>query len=378
MQRKNIKSVLEKINSGKLTPEEETMAEYWLHQLNLKNQSGYSDEGLERVSAEMWSVLEKEEQYRPRKVFKLWPRIVAAASVAAVLLLGVYFFNYDKPVGDTQSVVQDIAPGKNGATLTLADGQKILIKDAMAGKIATQSGVSISKSADGQIVYTVENNDHQNNNAINTLQTSNGEQTQVRLPDGTVVYLNSASSLKYPASFAKQAKRIVELTGEGYFHVSKDKQHPFIVKTGHQDVEVLGTQFNINSYAGEPVTRTTLLEGSVKVTGENKIAKILKPDQQAINSEKGIDVIDIEAQFFVDWKEGFFMFNDENLESIMKRVSRWYNVKVVYQDPKLKTEMISGTVSKYDKISSLVKVLERSGLATFKIEKDVVTISRKK
>lgn len=314
---------------------------------------------------------------KPTKRVSLWPRIAAAAIIMVIFGAGIWYFGNITHFNQTEQIA-DKDPGKNGAILTLANGKKIYISDNKTGVLANEPGVSISKTADGQIIYTINDSAGELRGGFNTLQTSNGEQTQVRLPDGTVVYLNSASSLKYPTSFTKLEKRMVELSGEGYFNVSKDKIHPFIVKTEHQEVEVLGTQFNINSYAGETVTRTTLLEGSVKITGKNKIIKVLKPNQQAINFATGMEIVDVEAQFFVDWKEGFFMFNKENLESIMKRVARWYNVKVIYEDPKLKSEIISGTISKYEKISSLVSVLERSGLATFKIDKDVVTISLKK
>jgi len=314
---------------------------------------------------------------KPTKQISLWPRIAAAAIIMVMFGAGMWYFRNITHFNQTEQIA-DKNPGKNGAILTLANGKKIYISDNKTGVLANEPGVSISKTADGQIIYTINDSAGELRGGFNTLQTSNGEQTQVRLPDGTVVHLNSASSLKYPTSFTKLEKRMVELSGEGYFNVSKDKIHPFIVKTEHQEVEVLGTQFNINSYAGETVTRTTLLEGSVKITGENKIIKVLKPNQQAINFATGMEIVDVEAQFFVDWKEGFFMFNKENLESIMKRVARWYNVKVIYEDPKLKSEIISGTISKYEKISGLVSVLERSGLATFKIDKDVVTISLKK
>lgn len=314
---------------------------------------------------------------KPTKRVSLWPRIAAAAIIMVIFGAGIgYFRNIAQFNGIEQ--IADKGPGKNGAILTLANGKKIYISDKKTGVLANEPGISISKTADGQIIYTINDRESAFSSGFNTLQTSNGEQTQVRLPDGTVVYLNSASSLKYPTSFTKKKKRMVELSGEGYFNVNKDKLHPFIVKTERQEVEVLGTQFNINSYAGEILTRTTLLEGSIKITGKNKIIKVLKPNQQAINSATKMEIVDVEAQFFVDWKEGFFMFNKENLESIMKRVARWYNVKVIYEDPKLKSEIISGTISKYETISSLVNVLERSGLATFKIDKDVVTISLKK
>lgn len=307
-----------------------------------------------------------------------WARVAAAASILLVASLSFYFYK-SKNAADNHNTIayaNDIAPGKNGATLTLANGQKILINDALAGNIATQSGVKISKTKDGQIIYEVTGSDSEL--AYNTLTTTRGQQSQVRLPDGTFVFLNSESVLTYPTSFAKSDKRIVSLEGEGFFDVSKNKSHPFIVKTSGQEVEVLGTQFNINSYNDERTIKTTLIEGSVKVTNANSVSKILKPNQQSTVSDMGIKVDNVEAQFFVDWKEGFFMFDNETLESIMNRVSRWYDVKVVYENTALQKEKASGTVSKFDNISSVLQALEQSDLAKFKLSNGVLTISAKK
>lgn len=319
--------------------------------------------------------------YKPHqklRTVRLWPRIVAAASITIAVMAGGYFYYNSQLNKDSADLIvaNDVAPGKNGATLTLANGQKIYINDALAGNIANETGVKITKTKDGQIIYEVIEN---GNSALayNTLTTTRGEQTQVRLPDGTSVFLNSESSLKYPTSFAKSDKRIVSLEGEGFFDVSKDKAHPFIVETGNQQVEVLGTQFNISSYKDEHSVKTTLIEGSVKLTGAGNISKILKPNQQAIVSDKGIAVENVEAQFSIDWKEGFFMFDNETLESIMKRVSRWYNIKVVYEDEELKKVTAIGTVNKFDHISAVIQVLEKGKLAKFRLDNNILTIGKR-
>ena len=312
-----------------------------------------------------------------RKTYQL-PRLVAiAASLLLVLGVGLW---YNGKVNNSFSarMHQDLAPGKDGAILTLSSGRKIRITDVAKGNLADESGVTISKNNDGQIIYTVNERNGQGNGAINTLQTSRGEQIQIRLPDSTIVFLNAASSLKYPSSFHGLAKRNVELSGEGFFQVHKDKAHPFIVKSRQQEVQVLGTVFNISSYADDAIAKTTLLEGSVRVSDQNKDSKILKPNQQAINMGSSIQVVNVEAQLVVDWKEGFFLFNHESLEHLMKRVSRWYNVEVRYQNPALKNEPISGTISKYKQLSSLLLELEKSGIAEFQLDKHILTISEKK
>ncbi|WAC42474.1 FecR family protein [Pedobacter sp. SL55] len=166
---------------------------------------------------------------------KLWPSITAAAILLAVLGIGFFWISNKK--AEEIHFANDIAPGKNGATLTLANGRKILINDAIAGNIANETGVKISKNKDGQIVYEVVGN-QTGALVYNTLTTTRGEQTQIRLPDGTTVFLNAESSLRFPTSFANTAKRKVSLTGEGYFEVSKDKNHPFVVESNQQEVEV--------------------------------------------------------------------------------------------------------------------------------------------
>ncbi|TKC06637.1 DUF4974 domain-containing protein [Pedobacter polaris] len=307
---------------------------------------------------------DQEEQIR--KV-KLWPQIGIAAAVATIIIsVGIWFYkNQNSVATDQLAWVNDVAPGKNGATLTLANGQKILIKDALTGNIATQSGVKISKTADGQIIYEIIEG---NNGEItyNTLTTTRGEQTQVRLPDGTLVFLNAGSSLKYPTSFAKIGRRQVFLTGEGYFEVAKDKVHPFIVKTDQQEVEVLGTHFNISSYDDEPATRTTLAEGSVNIIA-NGINKTLKSGEQAVLVNNNLSVININPEDVVAWKNGLFVFNDESLESIMRKVSRWYDVEVYYQD-KLPATSYLASLSRSKNLSTLINILEKSGDVHFKIQ----------
>ena len=313
-------------------------------------------------------------QKLPRKV-KLWPKWAAAASIAIIIFTGGYLYFYTSSKNfRPNEIVNDIAPGKNGATLTLANGQKIFINDALAGNIATQSGVSISKNASGQIIYEITDNGS-NNSEYNTLSTTRGEQTQVRLPDGTLVFLNAESSLKYPTSFKILNKRQVSLTGEGYFEVAKDKAHPFIVKTSKQEVEVLGTHFNINTYSSESNVRTTLLEGSVKISSSNN-SKILKPNEQAVLTGDGnIKISEADAAVAVAWKNNQFMFDSENIQTVMRMVERWYDVDVEYVGD-ITDEKFWGGVSRFDNVSKVLKSLESTGKVHFKIEGRKIYVSK--
>jgi transmembrane sensor len=299
----------------------------------------------------------------------LWPRIAIAASIALAIMTGSYYYYQSSIVNPTSQIVyaNDIAPGKEGATLTLADGRKILINDALAGNIATQAGVKISKTADGELIYEVMANDSKIL-TYNTLSTTRGEQTRVRLPDGTLVFLNSASSLKYPTSFGNERK--VELTGEAYFQVAHNKAKPFSVMSNGQEVEVLGTHFNINSYADEKDTRTTLLEGSVRLNGKT----ILKPGEQAAVSKSGaISVEQANVDDVIAWTDGKFIFDSETIESIMRKLSRWYDVEVVYEG-NVKDKQFAGTISRKDNISKILDKITFTQAAHFKIEGRRITV----
>ncbi|RDC55918.1 FecR family protein [Pedobacter chinensis] len=316
------------------------------------------------------SSINEKPQNRPSSktiTVKLWPKIAIAASILAMISVGTYYFLSQDAFKKQQSITyqNDIAPGKPGATLTLADGRKILIKDALTGNIAEESGVKIYKNKSGQIIYEIVNQNLAST-GVNTLSTMRGEQMQVILPDGTLVFLNAESSLQYPTSFIKQPERKVFLTGEGYFEVAKDKFHPFIVKTEQQDVEVLGTHFNINSYTNESNVKTTLLEGSVKVSSDQQ-TKILSPGNQAINTNGNINLGKVDTELAVAWTNNNFVFDVLNIKEIMRMLERWYNVEVIYTDG-IPEGTFWGSVSRFDNISQVLISLEATGNVHFEIK----------
>ncbi|KQC02048.1 FecR family protein [Pedobacter sp. Hv1] len=305
---------------------------------------------------------------------KLWPRMVAAASIVLVAGVGFYFYKSNSQVEQQPVYVNDVNPGKNGATLTLANGQKILISEANTGNIASQSGIKISKTADGQIIYEI-SGANSGTLEYNTLSTTRGEQTKVRLPDGSLVFLNAASSLKYPASFASLKERKVELSGEGYFEISKDKAHPFIVKTAKQEIEVLGTQFNVNAYADEPVIKTTLLEGSIKLnTGSQK--EILKPNEQAILRDNRLNIKEVETEEIVAWKNNEFLFRDDDFRTNMRKIARWYNVEIIYEVDAPDNFKLGGFLSRTKNLSAILKLMEKTDKVHFKISGKKVYVSK--
>lgn len=307
---------------------------------------------------------------------KLWQVIAVAATIGIILFSAglLYFQRHTKQEKAKFTHQKDILPGHNGgATLTLANGVKIRITDAKTGNIANQQGVKISKTADGQIRYEIADT-KSGNSEFNTLSTARGEQVQVRLPDGTLVFLNAASSLVYPTTFKGLKTRETTLTGEAYFQAAKDQKHPFIVKTKDQQVEVLGTRFNINTYDDDHknITKTTLEEGSVKVSaGETE--RTIVPGEQATIQKNKIAVTKGDLEEVLAWKNGYFRFNEEKITTIMSKLSRWYNIDVVYMGTP-PDETFTGTVSRNKNLNQALKILQNTNGVKFKIEGRRVTV----
>ena len=265
---------------------------------------------------------------------KLWIRIGVAAAAVLLVFSGIWF--YTKGTGDFNNeeihYASDVLPGKQGATLTLANGKKISLTDAANGELAEEAGVKITKTADGQLIYEINDSKpsvSESVSAVNTLSTSSGETYQIQLPDGTKAWLNAASSIRFPSSFSGLKHRRVEITGEVYLEVFKDKTSPFIVSSNDQQIEVLGTHFNVNNYADDSSVKTTLLEGLVRVSPLNSASSlsyseevILKPGQQSIFKGKDIQVRTVDVDEVVAWKEGYFRFVDKSVTEIMKHIAR--------------------------------------------------------
>lgn len=303
-----------------------------------------------------------------------------AAAIFVVFSVALYFYvnnNRQAKQGNLTAQHQgnDVNPGGNKAMLTLADGSKISLTDAGNGELAKQAGIVVTKTKDGQLVYETSNENARTTEVqYNTISTPAGGQYQINLPDGTTVWLNALSSLRYPTIF-NAAKRKVVLSGEAYFEVAKNPNQPFVVSTNGagkaQDVTVLGTHFNINSYQNEVATKTTLLEGAVKITALAQ-DMVLKPGQQAILNHT-LKVMNVDVTQAIDWKNGNFYFNDENIESIMRKLARWYDIDVVYQG-QIPNVDFGGEISRGKKLSEVLKVLETTRTIHFKIEGRRVTV----
>lgn len=357
---KKQEELLKKYQQGTCSPEE-IAAVHYLYNLAAASAADDSVAEMDQgVGEEIWNRLPA-----GRKSYKLYlfKRLSSAAAVILMIGAGYFWFSSKSKEEKEQQAYHDITPGKNAATLTLANGKKIVLSSDVKGELATEAGVSITKTADGQLIYELKDQQNGDPKAVNKLATANGESYQLRLPDGTMVWLNAASSITYPVSFSNTALREVELAGEAYFEVVKDRKRPFVVSTNHQQIRVLGTEFNVNAYPDEPEQRTTLLEGSIKLSMEDgALARVLKPGEQAVSAGKQLQVSTVDVDQAVDWKNGDFIFQSEPLISLMRRVSRWYNVQVVYASGVDKEGTFTGKVSRSKNISVLLKALQSGGL----------------
>lgn len=280
----------------------------------------------------------------------------------------------NQPADNTASVKKpnDIQPGTNKALLTLADGKVIELDSTQSYDIATQGG-TVLQNKDGLISYDASTNKNSTETiSFNTVSTPKGGQYQIVLPDGSKVWLNAASSLKFPTAF-KGVTRTVELTGEGYFEIAKNEKHPFHVKANDLDVEVLGTHFNVMAYGNEKFMRTSLLEGSVKLNYGNKPQQ-LKPGQQGeVNKSTGtVKVGEGNMEEAIAWKNGSFYFDNASLTTIMRQLERWYDIEVDYVGNE-KQKYYSVEMSRNMSLSQVLKLLNAADIQ-FKIEKNKLSV----
>ncbi|NOW99029.1 FecR family protein [Mucilaginibacter sp. SG564] len=370
-------ALYEKYMSGQCTADEKKLLDTYRDEMTLADE-GWDDDQVreEDVRTRIWQRLNDNRKVvqLPRRKVARYRWLQVAAVFVAVLFAGIFFIQRKKnhetgTVKLTNKVQPPILPGGNKAYLTLANGSRIVLDDAKNGKLATRPGVTVSKTGNGMLVYhfTNTNNNTAATPEFNTITTPRGGQYQVVLEDGTRVWLNAASSIKFPQAFTG-ATREVELSGEAYFEVAKNKAKPFIVQANSTKVQVFGTHFNINAYGDNNNVTTTLLEGSVQMSS-GASAVMLAPGQQgnAVNGA-AIKVSPADIQQTMAWKNGLFIFHDLNITEVMKQVGRWYDVDVEYRDEEVKKNEFGGTISKYKSINELLDVMVLTRSIHYKIE----------
>jgi transmembrane sensor len=377
---RRLNKLAQKWKDGSITAQEQMEFNQWYDSFEDTLLDDVSTESVSELKSRLYANILTQENIQakpPVKSFKLWYRIAAAAVILVVLSIGIYIntSSYQKKNSNDYLVKEDVKPGGNRALLTLADGTTIVIDDAADGKLAEQSGIVITKTKEGQLVYQFEDKESQGKelgNQFNKISTPKGGQYQVNLPDGTKVWLNAATSIKFPVTFSNLKERKVELNGEAYFEVHKDRLKPFKVSSDLQEVEVLGTHFNVNTYKNESNSKTTLIEGSVRLHSAVTEDIMLKPGEQSVLNNKRVDVSKINTEEVIAWKNGNFLFNDESLISIMKQLERWYDVEVDYST--IPDTHYNGFISRNVNLSKVLKHLEVTGNLKFKIEGKIIKV----
>ena len=375
------------------TKEKEKLDEFFEENSN-SIEASKSIENLSKLEDKIFNYIQFgiKEQVKKESTLNRMPYLQVAASILVIFLFSttIYFYRSSiasksqLPIVQGVAKIEDKQPAKNIAILTLGNNSQIVLDEATNGEIAQESGVSILKTDKGELIYKIRNSNNLSNNDLNkynTISTPMGGKFKVILPDGSLVVLNAASTLKYPLHFDEKLRK-VSFTGEAYFEIAKlvDKQKkriPFYVYSNNQIVEVLGTHFNINSYDNEEYSKTTLLEGSVKIINEKSTAtaKILKPGQQAVIKRGDVQtkiLIADEAQALA-WKDGYFLFKNTNIKDVVNELERWYNVDIQYDDA-MEFENITGYISRNVKISSVLKMLQLSGIVNYEISGSKIII----
>ena len=367
---------------GTITAEEERALNFWLQtseRHRLLFQKLISVEGLVKKRA----VYRRFDRYynfeivrkkiRVRKYSLLKERLAAAVIVLLVSAGTVLYFRTD--FSETENTIQAsvLSPGKVAAVLILSDGQMKMLDENFP---VLSDGKQQIINKDGRVVYPetkAENTDTVE--MYHEIKVPRGGEYKVTLSDGTRIWLNSESSVCYPIAFKKEERRI-RISGEVFLEVAKDSLHPFIVSSQHLKVRVLGTKFNMRDYQIEKNAAATLVEGKVEVAGICGKTAVLKPSEQCIYDQtKGsAEVIEVDTELFVSWKDGIYQFKSQRLEDILNVISRWYDVEVYYQNPEVKDIMFSGRLKRYDNAQSLLEAFEKVGGVKFSIEEKNVIV----
>ncbi|SOD18407.1 FecR family protein [Pedobacter xixiisoli] len=310
------------------------------------------------------------------KRIAIW-KYAAAAAVVVLASVTFLYLGTEKDKVSPLAYKNDVSPGKEKAILTLADGSQIVLENNAAKQLATQGDISIERDANGQIVYLVKGNLEDDLQKINVLSTPAGGKFSVVLSDGSKVWLNASSSIKFPAAFGKDHRK-VEIKGEAYFEIEKDKNRPFYVVNGSSEIKVLGTHFNVMAYPDEYRSELTLLEGSVQFT-KNGHSEILKPGRQILYTENNRETKQLEANIeeVMAWKNDLFVFNNTDIDEVMKELVRWYDVKVKFEGEKPDISF-TGVIPRNTNVSKVLKTLELTGDVVFGIENNVITCEKKK
>ena len=377
MSKEEVQQLVEKYLHGTASKEEEErlLRWYWRESSLESEWELNSSQSENELKSMIYAKIIKHEETDSNQLSKSkinFSRLGAPLLFTLIVILSAYFYSARVQKESTDKIIasvkpNDILPGGSKAILTLADGRKIELDESENGILVNQGGIKVHKNSDGIIEYTFSK---QEKNTIaasdktvpvyNTIETPVGGKYQLNLADGTKVWLNSSSSLRFPIFFSDD-NREVELKGEAYFEVSKDFKRKFSVRSGIQTVEVLGTQFNINAYSDEKSIKTTLFEGEIRVIDlKTNDSKLLKPGEQS-NVDQSIQIKRIDTQAEIAWKEGYFYFKKADIETVMRQLGRWYGVTARYE-ANLPEHHFSGAISNNLTLLEVLEILEKSDI----------------
>jgi ferric-dicitrate binding protein FerR (iron transport regulator) len=371
MKQKSISKLVDRYLNGTASEAEAKLVETFLDEL--KDSSVRQLSPAEEVAKESLLIKRIQSGMNERRgilvsMKKGWKAAVAVAAVL-IISISVWFVVLNRRPSDNDKktvAVKDIkAPSVSRAMITLADGTKVYLDSVGSGQLAVQGNVQLVKLSDGQIAYQSSDGEIVKELKYNTLSNPRGSKViDMKLSDGSHVWLNSGSSITYPVAFAGNDRKVT-IEGEAYFEVAHDPTKPFIVSKGETSVQVLGTHFNVNAYSDEDDIKVTLLEGSVKVNNGSG-NKLLKPGEQAL-VDKRIQVLkDVDVDAVIAWQRGMFEFNNADLQMILRQVSRWYDVEIVYEK-QTRIGALGGGIARNLPLSEVLKLLEANG-AKFRLE----------
>lgn len=376
-----LNEILSRYLDNKATPEEKEFVEkYYQYFDRIDNLLGHrlNSEANEIQDRVLHNLRQEISGKGGRTVFLKSKWIIRIAAAVLICSIGLLFYfrskdNREQLASSDQNSIQKIVPGTDKAFITLGDGSTVFLNDTTTGLIAKQGNAQVVKLSSGEVVYNTGNLDSRV--FMNTLTTPKGGKFQLTLSDGTKAWLNSVSSISYPTTFTGK-ERNVKITGEVYFEVAKNEQLPFRVTVNDEtSIRVLGTHFNVNSYADNDYIATTLLEGSVRINNKNE-EQLLKPGQQAAINNNAIAVRDkVDIGQVMAWKNGYFSFDNTALTEVMKQLARWYDVNIVYEG-KIPEMKFWGGMSMNSSLSEALKVLEESKVK-FRVEnRNIIVLSK--
>lgn len=368
-----INDLLKKFRQGTILPEEQAFLETWYLNWDPENQN-FTEAEIKAAKSRVWLSLN-----HPVRRLKPWYWLSA---VAGILLFVTIFWFYKERIDSSgknlvvKKIHTDFKPGGNKAILTLANGKEVSLGNFATGNVASQGAVQVMETETGKLVYK-RNTEISEAVMINKLTTPRGGEYQLVLSDGTKVWLNAASSISFPAAFTGNYRK-VSITGEVYFEVAHNRQKPFIVTAADQEISVLGTHFNISAYQDDELTTTALISGSVSVKNlKTNTVKLIRPGEGATTSAKSgnIELHKIDVDEITSWKNGYFQFDNQNIYSIMKVLSRWYNVDVEFLDEN-NTEHFGGTFSRGRQLSETLANMEKLGNVHFKFTPKKIIVTK--